>query len=289
MTRADENDQRTSTSNDDIPRTSPDPPLPPISPDEPAQRLDKPPSVKLEGESGNLASIEVGLTADKAHVLGASTDAEDPRNKPKKPWNTSERAREHWKRRTREYSPGRPREVPDKPGGETAAPGSVHDVQECPKNVRNECTDATNSPEPSEPPRDPRSDQEARRPVEGELGSRKAVEGAGYDGIHHSTHRNECIIETNALHRGMGPGGHLGEGVKSRGIADDWDRQRVIRGGKYNAEHTRTEENERVVETNVLRQVGGPGGHSCERVRAGDAEGDQQRRSERKHVEIDGR
>ena len=51
----------------------------------------------------------------------------------------------------------------------------------------------------------------------------------------------------------MGPGGHKGEGVESRGVTHDWDRQKVIKGGKYDGERTRTEENERVVETNMLR------------------------------------
>ena len=67
----------------------------------------------------------------------------------------------------------------------------------------------------------------------------------------------------NALRHGMGPGGHKGEGVELRGLADDWDHQKVIKGGKYNGEHTRTEENERVIKMNTLCRVGGPGGHSC--------------------------
>ena len=43
-----------------------------------------------------------------------------------------------------------------------------------------------------------------RRPVKGESGSQKVVDSTGYDGVCHSTHENERIVETNVLHRGIG-------------------------------------------------------------------------------------
>ena len=283
-----ENNQRNKTIIEDIPSATPELPPPVPIPDKPAQPPNEPLSVELEGERRMQTNLELGLTSAEADVSGPSTGDEDPRNRPKKPRNASERAREHWKRRTREYSPGRPGEAPDEPGGETAAPGSVHDIQERPKNVRKERADAENSPEPSKPPRDPRSDQEARRPVEGEPGGRKAVEGAGYDGIRPSTHRNERIVETNTLHRDMGPGGHKGEGVESRGVVDDQDRRKVIEGGEYDGERTRTEENERVVETNAQRRDTGPGGQLGERGGLGDVKCDRERQSDGDGVEMDG-
>ena len=44
-----------------------------------------------------------------------------------------------------ENSPSRPREVPYDPGGETAVPGGIHNVQEGPEGVRNERADETDA------------------------------------------------------------------------------------------------------------------------------------------------
>ena len=43
-----------------------------------------------------------------------------------------------------------------------------------------------------------------RRPVKGESGGQKVVNGTGYDGVCHGTHENECVVETNVLHQGIG-------------------------------------------------------------------------------------
>ena len=156
-------------SDDDIPRARSEPPPPFPIPDKPAQRLDEPPSVELEGESGIDPSCEVGLTSAEADVSGPSTGDEDPRNRPKKPRNTSENERERSERREEEELTQRAQTIePDEPGGETAAPGASHVIREGPTDHQHDHIKAENSPEPSEPPRDPRSDQEARRPVEGE-------------------------------------------------------------------------------------------------------------------------
>lgn len=68
---ANENDQRTSEDEDDVPGT-PDhhpPPLP--MPDQPARRENKPLSVELEGEKRIVASCDVGPTSDEAEAPGA--------------------------------------------------------------------------------------------------------------------------------------------------------------------------------------------------------------------------
>ena len=99
-TRADEDDQRTSMSDDNIPRAPPEPPPPFPTPDKPAQPPNEPPSVELEGERRTQTNLKLGLTSAKADMSGPSTGDEDPRNRPKKPQNVSEHAQEHWKRRT---------------------------------------------------------------------------------------------------------------------------------------------------------------------------------------------
>ena len=62
-TRADEDDQRTQTVDNDVPEGPPEPPPPP---DEPAQRPNVPPSVELEGERRSVTSSDDPRTSDEA-------------------------------------------------------------------------------------------------------------------------------------------------------------------------------------------------------------------------------
>ena len=74
MTRTDEDDQRTSTSVDDVPE---DPPEPPPPPDKPARRRTQPPSVELEGERRSQSSFEDELTSAEANASQVSGNVED--------------------------------------------------------------------------------------------------------------------------------------------------------------------------------------------------------------------
>ena len=97
--------------------------------------------------------------------------------------STSELERKRSERREDENSPSRPGEEPYDPVGETVAPGGVHDVQECPRNVE---TNALRQ--------DTRSgghavELEASKVVEGDRDSAKVVGDAECDWIGPS---NDC-------------------------------------------------------------------------------------------------
>ena len=102
-TTVEENDQRPSTDDEDIPGLYPDPLAPPLPPDKPAQCRNNPPSVKLEGEKRLQSSFHVRPTsagADVSEASGASGSVEDATNVPKNARNASERKRKHSKRRS---------------------------------------------------------------------------------------------------------------------------------------------------------------------------------------------
>ena len=50
------------------------------------------------------------------------------------------------KSKEKENSPSRPGEESDEPGSEMAVPGGAQDVQECPKMIRSEPINETDSP-----------------------------------------------------------------------------------------------------------------------------------------------
>ena len=71
-TEADEdNNQRTPQDVEDVPGPSPGPPPPVLTPDEPGQRQNKPPSVELEGERRSRASCDDGPTNGDSDASGA--------------------------------------------------------------------------------------------------------------------------------------------------------------------------------------------------------------------------
>ena len=95
------------------------------------------------------------------------------------------------------------------PGGNTAVSGSVHDVQEGPRSVRNEHVDGTNTPSRDTGPGGRLEVQEELEVIEGNPDCTKVLKDAGYNGKRSNSIRNERGVETNALRRDTGPGGHL--------------------------------------------------------------------------------
>ena len=107
-----------------------------------------------------------------------SRSVEDNGNWPRKLRNMSERKRKRSERSRRENSPGRPREEPDEPGGKTAVPGGVHDVQECPRNVKDKRFDEIDSPHRVIDPGGHLEVQEESEVIEGNPDHAKVVKGA---------------------------------------------------------------------------------------------------------------
>jgi hypothetical protein len=148
----DENDQRTSQDEYDVPGLSPEPPPPFTSPDEPARVENEPPSIELEGERRDVASCDVERTGGEADVSRASEGVEVDGNRSKKLWSASEHDRDRSKRINEENSPGRPGDEPDEPGGEAAVPGDVHSTQERPRCETSDVVDNTNASRRGEGP-----------------------------------------------------------------------------------------------------------------------------------------
>ena len=61
--------------------------------------------------------------------------------------------------------------------------------------------------------------------VEGDPDCAKVVEGAGYNGKRPESVRNQRYVETSALHRVRGPGGHSDEEVESGDIGGEQERR----------------------------------------------------------------
>ena len=140
MTTDEENDQRNEANIVDVPGTSPEPPPPLTSPDEPARRQNKPPSVELEGEKGSRASCDDRPTRADADVSGVSVGDEDTRNVPRKLQRASEHVREHLEQGSRKDSPEGARAELDDPGDKadaSSAPGRVEDVGNRPTKLKN--------------------------------------------------------------------------------------------------------------------------------------------------------
>ena len=74
----------------------------------------------------------------------------------------------------------------------------------------------------------------------------------------------------------------------TRGVERDWDPKTLVEDADYDGIHPRSDENERVVETNVLRRVGGPGGPEGDQEAMGDVEDDWDRQDDAEGVGCDG-
>jgi hypothetical protein len=220
----DENDQRTSQDEYDVPGLSPEPPPPFTSPDEPARVENEPPSVELEGERRDVASCDVERTGGKADVSRASEGVEDDGNRSKKLWSASEHDRDRSKRINEENSPGRPGDEPDEPGGEAAVPGDVHSTQERPRCETSD-VDNTNASRRGEGPGGQLDLQGESRGEEIVPDSDKDVEHAEYDGNRPRSEENARGVETSAPCRDTGPPGNMGERIESGGDGGSRERQ----------------------------------------------------------------
>lgn len=116
---ADENDQRISDNDDDLPGPLPVPPKPP---DEPATPEKAPPSFKLEGEHCGYTSREVGCTSAEPDASGVLSGVEDPRSRPKKLQNVLERLVEQLEQVDEKDSPRATPGDPDEPGRNVQVP-----------------------------------------------------------------------------------------------------------------------------------------------------------------------
>ena len=142
---------------------------------------------------------------------------------PMKLHQASKRGRGRSEPKEENNSPSRPREEPDDPGGETAVPGGVHDVQEHPRNVSNECADETDAPGRVTGPGGYLELQEESEDIEGDSDRTNVVDHAGYNRVCHRSDGNAHVDETNAPCRDNRPGGQLG---KQGGLGDvEGDRE----------------------------------------------------------------
>ena len=174
----------------------------------------------------------------EAHTSGASGHIEDVKTWPRRLRDASERISKRPERTGRNNSPGRPREEPNEPGGETVVPGGVHNVQEGPEDDRNERVDGTNAPCRGIGPGGHLEVQRELRGVKVDLDRQTVVWRAGYSVICPRSSGNARGVETNPLRRDRGPGGHRGEEA-SGGVEDDRERESGGRGVVYDGDRCR--------------------------------------------------
>ena len=149
-----------------------------------------------------------GDPSGEAHASRASARIEDVRDSPRKLPKASKRISKRSERTSREDSPSRPRVGPEDPGGETVAPGGVHNIQERLRKVRGERVDGTNAPSRDTGPGGRLEVQEESKGAEVDRDRQTVVKGAGRDRKHPRSVEDEHYVETNAPGRDGGPGGH---------------------------------------------------------------------------------
>ena len=150
---------------------------------------------------------------------------EDARNVAKKLRKALKCVRERSERKGPEDSPRRAPDEPEDLGGETDVPSVTQSYQEGPRSVRNEHVDGTKAPSRDTGPGGRLEVQGSSKDVEGNPDCAKVVEDAVYDGKRPKSVRNERDVDTKALRRVRGPGGHLVEEVRLGDIEDDRERQ----------------------------------------------------------------
>ena len=161
----------------------------------------------------------------KAHTSGVPGRIEDVGKWPRKLRKASKRVSERSERRSPENSPSRPREEPEDPGGETRVPGSVQSDQEGPEGVRDERVDETNAPCRDTGPGGRLELQRDSRGVEVDRDCRKVVKGTEHHGKRPRSEEDERYVETNALCRIRGPGGHVDEEAESGDVGGERERE----------------------------------------------------------------
>ena len=288
-TEADEeNNQRTSQDDKDVPGPSPERPPPVPTPDEPGQRRNEPPSVELEGERLSRASCDDGPTNDVTDVSGALKGDEDPRNRPKAAQNALEQVRERSKPKDEEGLPERAQVGREAPGDEADASTASEDVEVDGNqptklwnaseqvNERSKRKFGEDSPgRPGEEPEEPGGETAVKDDAHTYQGSPRGDTSDGGAG-------------TNAPSRDTGPGGHRGEEEASRVVEGVRDRVKVVNGAGYDGTRPRSDGSERDVEPNAQCRRTGPLGHRGERDGLGDVEDDLERRSDGEGDEMDG-
>ena len=118
---------------------------------------------------------EADASQASGSVEGTSTTSNELRK-------VSECERKCSERRRHKNSPSRPREVPYDPGGETAIPGGIHNVQEGPEGIRNERADETDASGRVTGPGGYLELQGESRVIEVDWDRRNVVKRAGYNG-----------------------------------------------------------------------------------------------------------
>jgi hypothetical protein len=156
--------------------------------------------------SPKRAQYEQDPPGDKAVVSTASGLDEDPRNRPRKLCNTSERADEALEHRSREDSPGTAPDEPDEPGGETAVPGDAHSTQEGPRCKANGGGGETSAPRRDRGPGGRLGEQGKSGDVEEDRerqsdgnGDQECERRGGKDGATSGARRDSKRVETTPL------------------------------------------------------------------------------------------
>ena len=175
--------------------------------------------------SPGRAQVDPSDQRDEADAPPASRSVEDDGNWPRKLRKRSEHERRRLEPKEKGNSPCRPREEPYDPGGETAVPGGAHDVQERPRNIRDERVDGTDTPSRVIDSEGHLGDREKSEVVKGDPDHGKVVEGARYNGKRPKSIRDARDVEMNVLRRDGGPGGHRDKEDKSGGIGGKQERQ----------------------------------------------------------------
>ena len=114
-------------------------------------------------------------------------------------------------------------------------------------------------------------DREKSEVIEGDPDRAKVVEGAGRNGKRLESIRNQRDVDTNALRRDRGPGGHLVEEVEPGDVEDDRERQSDgngddtdwIRGGMDDATSGASGESKRL-DTRPLAETDSSQHERCE-------------------------
>ena len=166
----------------------------------------------------------------------------------------------------KENSPRGAPDPPDKPGSELAAPGDRHRYREHPRSHANNGVEETNALRRDREPGGWMNDWAKSDGVEGNPDRGKIVEGAEYDGIGPSSHKNERVDETNAPCPDRAPGGRLAEGAKLGDVEVNPNHENVIDSTRYDGTGPRSNGIARIVETSASNPFTGPAGHRGDRA-----------------------
>ena len=252
------------------------------------ERVDEPSEHRNQENPPGRTQVDPSDPRAKADASAASWTVEDIEKRSKNLRKASERNRERSKPMEEENSPEAIQiklDDPEAKADASTASWTVEDVRKRPKKLRktSECV-SERSEDGSEKNSPSRPGEEPEEP------SGEAAVPGGVHGVQKRPRRvrNERVDGTNSPCRDRAPEGPRGEQEPPRAVEGDSDRANAVNGGGCDGERTRSQENERVVETNAQRRDNRPGGQLGERVGLGDVEGDRKRRSDGEGDEMDG-